>query len=314
LVPSNDDVFFDAITDEGSELWIVGHKAAGLMTNDIVIGHPVLAAHLETGPSHGALTMMPDGSFSYVPQAGFAGIDSFAYTLRGGGVTSNVATVTLRVTAEDTDNDGIANEVDPAPSDPTNQTFSDSLAPLNGQTTGTILARNGKEVAVVDASPNPGAGVAVNVSGASAGSVQIQLAGKAATIGLPNGLYLLTDPVATSTVAVTAGGPAQIAAVLNGFPLAIVVATGSSVTYTETLNGAGVLTGFAVNAIAGRVTLNGNPIATPVTLVGPPRTADACKQSGWQTFNFPVSFKNQGDCVSYVNSLDKPRKVVVPGQ
>jgi hypothetical protein len=48
--------------------------------------------------------------------------------------------------------------------------------------------------------------------------------------------------------------------------------------------------------------------------VGPPQTADACKENGWQTFNFPVSFKNQGDCVSYVNTISKPPRLVVPGQ
>ena len=31
-----------------------------------------------------------------------------------------------------------------------------------------------------------------------------------------------------------------------------------------------------------------------------PTSKDQCKNGGWQTFNDP-SFKNQGDCVSYVN-------------
>ncbi len=34
-------------------------------------------------------------------------------------------------------------------------------------------------------------------------------------------------------------------------------------------------------------------------LVGPPTSKDDCKNGGWQSFNNP-SFKNQGDCVSYV--------------
>jgi hypothetical protein len=39
----------------------------------------------------------------------------------------------------------------------------------------------------------------------------------------------------------------------------------------------------------------------PVPVVtGPPTTKNACKQGGWKTFNNP-SFKNQGQCVSYVN-------------
>jgi hypothetical protein len=41
-------------------------------------------------------------------------------------------------------------------------------------------------------------------------------------------------------------------------------------------------------------------IADPV-LVGPPVEKDQCKKDGWMTFNNPT-FKNQGDCVSYVQS------------
>jgi hypothetical protein len=39
---------------------------------------------------------------------------------------------------------------------------------------------------------------------------------------------------------------------------------------------------------------------TEVPLVGPPTSKDQCKHGGWQTFNNP-SFKNQGQCVAYVN-------------
>ena len=36
-------------------------------------------------------------------------------------------------------------------------------------------------------------------------------------------------------------------------------------------------------------------------LVGPPTNKDECKKDGWKTFNNPT-FRNQGDCVSYVQS------------
>ena len=48
-----------------------------------------------------------------------------------------------------------------------------------------------------------------------------------------------------------------------------------------------------------KVTVDTTP-EEPV-LVGPPTTKDACKNGGWMTFNNP-SFKNQGQCVSYVAS------------
>jgi hypothetical protein len=50
----------------------------GVLANDA--GGPLqLVSH--TDPSHGSLTFNPDGSFNYVPQAGFAGTDTFSYTV-----------------------------------------------------------------------------------------------------------------------------------------------------------------------------------------------------------------------------------------
>lgn len=44
----------------------------------------------------------------------------------------------------------------------------------------------------------------------------------------------------------------------------------------------------------------GLPCPTPV--VGPPTNKDQCKNGGWMTFNTPRTFKNQGDCIQYVNT------------
>lgn len=35
---------------------------------------------------------------------------------------------------------------------------------------------------------------------------------------------------------------------------------------------------------------------------GPPSTVGECRHDGWQTFNHPAPFVNQGACVSYVNN------------
>ena len=35
---------------------------------------------------------------------------------------------------------------------------------------------------------------------------------------------------------------------------------------------------------------------------GPPTNKDQCKNGGWQLFNSPRMFKNQGDCIQYVNT------------
>jgi hypothetical protein len=36
--------------------------------------------------------------------------------------------------------------------------------------------------------------------------------------------------------------------------------------------------------------------------VGPPTSKDQCKNCGWATFNTPRAFKNQGDCIQFVNT------------
>jgi hypothetical protein len=44
----------------------------------------------------------------------------------------------------------------------------------------------------------------------------------------------------------------------------------------------------------------GTPCAPPP--IGPPTNANQCKNDGWKTFNSPRTFKNQGDCIQYVNT------------
>ncbi len=53
------------------------------------------------------------------------------------------------------------------------------------------------------------------------------------------------------------------------------------------------------------LTLNSGQVG-PV-LVGPPTNKDQCKDNGWKTFNNPT-FKNQGTCVSYIQSNEKAGK------
>jgi hypothetical protein len=72
-------------------------------------------------------------------------------------------------------------------------------------------------------------------------------------------------------------------------------------------NGAGPGTGdniadpdLVVNFSPFLTSKTGTPCAPPP--VGPPTTANQCKNGGWQTFNTPRSFKNQGDCIQYVNT------------
>jgi VCBS repeat-containing protein len=70
---------------------------AGVLANDVDhVGNP-LAALLVSGPAHGKLTLNSNGTFSYSPNLGFTGTDSFTYEASDGYLTSNSATVTITV-------------------------------------------------------------------------------------------------------------------------------------------------------------------------------------------------------------------------
>lgn len=50
---------------------------------------------------------------------------------------------------------------------------------------------------------------------------------------------------------------------------------------------------------------DGMPLTVPVSepvCVGPPIAADECTAEGWKAFTVPRMFRNQGDCVSFVQS------------
>ncbi len=48
-------------------------------------------------------------------------------------------------------------------------------------------------------------------------------------------------------------------------------------------------------------TVNGVCQAIP-KWVGPPVNKDQCKKEGWKVFNYPRAFKNQGDCIQFVET------------
>ncbi len=76
----------------------LGVAAAGVLTNDYDLDGDPLTATLVSGPAHGALTLNPDGPFSYTPESGFSGEDGFAYRASDGAASSAAATVTITVT------------------------------------------------------------------------------------------------------------------------------------------------------------------------------------------------------------------------
>ncbi len=73
------------------------NATSGVLANDSDLDGDSLEVTLVTGPAHGTLLISDDGSFSYTPQNGYEGTDSFTYTVNDGTVDSLTATVTLNV-------------------------------------------------------------------------------------------------------------------------------------------------------------------------------------------------------------------------
>jgi VCBS repeat-containing protein len=71
--------------------------APGVLGNDADIDGGALRAVLVSGPSHGAVTLNADGSFSYTPASNFSGADSFTYAANDGSDNSSAATVSIAV-------------------------------------------------------------------------------------------------------------------------------------------------------------------------------------------------------------------------
>lgn len=73
--------------------------APGLLANDSDADGDPLTAIRVTQPTHGQLTMSPDGAFVYVPERGFSGYDMFVYKVNDGLLDSGLTTVTIAVDA-----------------------------------------------------------------------------------------------------------------------------------------------------------------------------------------------------------------------
>jgi hypothetical protein len=71
--------------------------ALGGLDNDTDVVADRLTAVLVSGPTHGTLALAADGSFAYVPDLNFNGVDSFTYRAFDGDEYSDPATVTITV-------------------------------------------------------------------------------------------------------------------------------------------------------------------------------------------------------------------------
>jgi hypothetical protein len=133
--------------------------ADGVLRNDSAAAGGALDASLVTNVANGLLGFNAGGGFSYTPNAGFTGNDSFTYQAHEGGTTpSNIATVTISVIPTGGGNVApIAN--------------ADAYATNEDQTLN-VNANNGVLANDTDANGNPL--TAVVASGVSSGTLTLQ--------------------------------------------------------------------------------------------------------------------------------------------
>ena len=86
------DVWFDDIVINYSG----GGSRSGVLENDF-IDEPTSVTEIESNPSHGTLSMNDDGTFTYLPEIDFFGVDQFSYRIVDSEGRSDPALVTINV-------------------------------------------------------------------------------------------------------------------------------------------------------------------------------------------------------------------------
>jgi VCBS repeat-containing protein len=89
----------EAVDDEYdvSQDTVLEIAASGVLANDSDAKCDELTAEVVSGPGNGTLTFNDDGSFTYIPNEGFTGLDTFKYKAYDGEAYSNIATVMITV-------------------------------------------------------------------------------------------------------------------------------------------------------------------------------------------------------------------------
>ena len=121
----------------------------GLLANDSDVDGDRLTTVVEAAPAHGTVTVRDDGSFTYVPAAGYLGPDSFTYRVRDvDGATSSAATVSMTVLAATV----TALTATPNPSRPGQRVTFTATATVHGEpiTTGAVTFRDGDKTLAAD--------------------------------------------------------------------------------------------------------------------------------------------------------------------
>jgi VCBS repeat-containing protein len=306
-----------AVTDSyntNEDAALVVNAASGVLANDTdTDAGTTLTAVLVSGPTHGALLLNSDGSFTYTPGANYNGPDSFSYKANDGAQDSLSATVTLTITAVN-DNPTATDDGATVAEDSTNTVIAvltnDSILPDAGETL---------VVTVVGAATH---GTAALVSG------QVQYTPTANYFGADSFSYTISDGnggTATATVNITVT-PVNDAPVFTS-PAVTTATEGQLYTYDANATDADLpvqtlvfslltsLDGMTINAGTG--VINWTPTAAQVgsqtVIVGV--TDGVIEGPVTQTFTILVSPAQQGnrnpDAVDDTATTKKNQQVAV---
>ncbi|UKP00603.1 Ig-like domain-containing protein [Nostoc sp. UHCC 0870] len=230
--PPNDPpiVVNDSYSTEAGQQLVVA-VANGVLSNDTDAQSDPLTAAVVQAPSNGSVTLNPDGSFAYIPNAGFIGTDSFTYLANDTKVNSAPATVNITVNAPA-----------PPPNDPP-VAVNDSYSTEAGQQL-VVAVANGVLSNDTDAQSDPL--TAAVVQAPSNGSVTLNPDGSfayipnAGFIGTDSFTYLANDTKVNSapaTVNITVNAPATMPTLsFTASPTTLVEANNDSIVLTFQLS------------------------------------------------------------------------------
>ena len=94
----------------GTVAWFENTGVTGVLHNDIDAEHDPMTAVLVTDVTDGLLVLNANGTFTYTPDGGFSGVDSFTYKANDGTVDSATVTVTLNVNSIDDETATVVNQ------------------------------------------------------------------------------------------------------------------------------------------------------------------------------------------------------------
>jgi len=291
---------------------------AGLLANDTDADPgTTLTVSVNTNPSHGTVSVNPDGTFTYTPAIGYVGPDSFTYRCTDGALTSAIATASITVV--------IGPNVRP--------TVAPNTYAATEETTLNVNAASG--VLANDFDADGDSFTAVLATPPASGSLTLN----------PNGSFSytpalnVTGPVTFTYTANDLGGPSAPATVtinianVNDPPVAVNETYSTDPGVTLVVPAPGVLgndtdpdPGFALTAavvtppVQGILTLNANGsfnYAPPAGLTGNVtftyRANDGTVNSNNATVTIRINARPVANANTYAATEDTPLSIAAPG-